>query len=189
MGRVVVTEFISLDGVMQAPGDPTELDRGGWALDAGEDAMRFKLDELLASDVQLLGRVTYEGFAKAWPTMEGTGEFGDKMNGMPKVVVSSTLRHPEWNNTSVLDRDLATGVEELKARFPGDVLVAGSATLVQALLELGLVDRLHLMVFPIVVGKGTRLFGETQAQLPLRLVESRAVENGIVILVYAHNSA
>ena len=184
MGRVVVTEFITLDGVVQAPGDPSEFDRGGWALGTGEDAMAFKLEELMASDAQLLGRVTYEGFAKAWPTMEGTGVFGERMNGMPKYVVSSTLRDPDWNNTSVLDGDLAARVAELKQRHERDILVAGSAQLVRGLVDLDLVDRLHLMVFPLVLGEGTRLFGGTQMSKPFRLVESKAVENGIVILAY-----
>ncbi len=184
MGRVVVTEFITLDGVVEAPGDPSEFDRGGWALGAGDNAMAFKLDELMASDAQLLGRVTYEGFAKAWPSMEGTGIFGERMNGMPKYVVSSTLRDPEWNNTSVLGGDLAASVRELKQRHERDILVAGSAQLVRGLLELDLVDRLHLMVFPIVLGGGKRLFGATELTKPLRLVESKTVENGITIAVY-----
>jgi dihydrofolate reductase len=184
MGRIVVTELISLDGVMQAPGDAGEFERGGWAVGAGDSAMAFKLDELMASDAQLLGRVTYEGFARAWPTMKGTGVFGERMNGMPKHVVSSTLHDPEWSNTSVLDGDLAADVADLRRRYDRDILVAGSARLVQGLFELGLVDRLHLMVFPVVLGQGTRLFGETSGQRPLRLVESRPVENGIVILIY-----
>ncbi len=104
MGRVVVTEFISLDGVIQAPGDPNEFERGGWAQGGGDESMQFKFEELMASDAQLLGRTTYEGFARAWPTMEGTGAFGEKMNGMPKFVASSTLTDPEWANTTVLFR-------------------------------------------------------------------------------------
>ena len=184
MGRVVVTEFISLDGVMQSPGDPNEFDRGGWARGTGEDAMAFKFEELMASDAQLLGRVTYEGFAAAWPTMEGTGVFGEQMNGMPKYVVSSTLEDPAWNNTSVLAGDLAASAAELKQRHERDILVAGSAQLVQGLLELDLVDRLHLMVFPLVVGKGTRLFGATETTKAFRLVESKPAGNGIVILIY-----
>ena len=184
MGRVVVTEFITLDGVVQAPGDPSEFDRGGWAVGTGENAMAFKLEELMASDAQLLGRVTYEGFARAWPTMEGTGVFGERMNGMPKYAVSSTLRDPEWNNTSVLAGELSASVAELKQRSKRDILVAGSAQLVRGLLDLNLVDRLHLMVFPLVLGGGTRLFEATETPKPFRLVESNPVENGIVILAY-----
>src|SRR6185312_6055129 len=103
MGRVVVTEFVSVDGVIQAPGDPNEYERGGWATGGGQAGNQFKFDELMASDAQLLGRVTYEGFAKAWPSMEGTGVFGEKMNTMPKFVASTTLHDPEWENTSVLN--------------------------------------------------------------------------------------
>ena len=185
MGKVVVTEFISLDGVIEAPGDPSEYERGGWATGGGQAGMQFKFDELMASDAQLLGRVTYEGFSKAWPTMEGTGAFGEKMNEMPKFVASSTLRDPEWNNTTVLDGYLAANVYELTERFEGDVLVAGSGRLVQSLLELDLVDELRLMVFPIVLGIGKRLFGETSEKKQLGLVSSQALDGGVIILTYA----
>ena len=185
MSKVVVTEFISLDGVIQAPGDPSEYDRGGWATGGGQEGMQFKFDELMASDVQLLGRITYEGFAKAWPTMEGTGEFGEKMNEMPKFVVSTTLRDPQWNNTTVLKGDLAADLDELTKRFKGDILVAGSGKLVQSLLELDLVDELRLMVFPIVLGKGKRLFGETSEKKQLALVDSKTLDGGVIILTYA----
>jgi dihydrofolate reductase len=184
MGRVVVTEFISLDGVIQAPGDPNEFERGGWARGGGDESMQFKFRELMASDAQLLGRVTYEGFAKAWPTMEGTGEFGEKMNGMPKFVASSTLRDPGWTNTTVLQGDLAQEVERLKGRYEGDILVGGSAKLVQSLLELDLVDELRLMVFPIVLGKGKRLFGDTSETKSLELVDSTPLEDGVFLLTY-----
>src|SRR3954449_2981463 len=123
MGKLVVTEFISLDGVIEDPGGAEQYRHGGWTFkfEQGEDGGKLKLGELMDADAQLLGRVTYEGFAKAWPTMEGTGEFGEKMNSMPKYVVSSTLTDPEWNNTIVLDGDLATEVEALKARHDGDI--------------------------------------------------------------------
>jgi dihydrofolate reductase len=185
MGKVVVTEFISLDGVIQAPGDPSEYDRGGWATGGGQEGMQFKFHELTASDAQLLGRITYEGFAKAWPTMEGTGAFGEKMNEMPKFVVSTTLHDPEWNNTTVLDGDLSAAVNQLKERFAGDILVGGSAKLVQSLLELDLVDELRLMVFPIILGKGKRLFAETSEKKQLRLVDSKPIDGGVFILTYA----
>jgi dihydrofolate reductase len=185
MGKVVVTEFISLDGVIQAPGDPSEYDRGGWATGGGQEGMQFKFDELMASDAQLLGRVTYEGFAKAWPTMEGTGAFGEKMNEMPKFVVSTTLRDPEWQNTTVLDGELTEAVEALKERFTGDILVGGSGKLVQSLLEADLVDELRLMVYPVVLGKGKRLFGETSEKQQLELVDSKALDGGVFILTYA----
>src|SRR5713226_723883 len=138
MGKLVVTEFITLDGVIEDPGGSEKTERGGWAFrhDAGEEGEKFKLDELMASDAQLLGRVTYEGFAQAWPTME-VGEFGEKMNGMPKFVVSKTLTNPKWNNTTVVSGDLAEEVGRLKQQFTGDILVAGSAQLVNALLANG----------------------------------------------------
>jgi dihydrofolate reductase len=186
MGRIVVTEFVSLDGVMEDPGGAEAFKYGGWTFEIarGDEGDKFKLDELKASDAQLLGRVTYEGFAKAWPRMEGTGEFGEKMNAMPKFVVSTTLEHPEWNNTTVLKGDLAEEVAELKRKFDGDILVAGSAQLVQSLLEDDLVDELRLMVFPIVLGTGKRLLGDTSDKKPLRLVDSRMVGDGVAILVY-----
>ena len=186
MGRIGVTEFVSLDGVMEDPGGAEAFKYGGWTFEIarGDEGDKFKLDELKASDAQLLGRVTYEGFAKAWPRMEGTGEFGEKMNAMPKFVVSTTLEHPEWNNTTVLKGDLAEEVAELKRKFDGDILVAGSAQLVQSLLEDDLVDELRLMVFPIVLGTGKRLLGDTSDKKPLRLVDSRMVGDGVAILVY-----
>jgi dihydrofolate reductase len=185
MGKVVVTEFISLDGVIQGPGDPSEYERGGWATGGGPESMQFKYQELMASDAQLLGRVTYEGFAKAWPTMEGTGDFGEKMNEMPKFVVSTTLRDPEWQNTTVLDGDLNESVGGLKKQFRSDILVAGSSKLVQSLLEAGLIDELRLMVFPLVLGKGKRLFGDTSEKKQLELVDSKPLEDGVFILTYA----
>jgi dihydrofolate reductase len=184
MGRVVVTEFVSLDGVIQAPGDPDEFERGGWAQGGGQAGNQFKYEELMASDAQLLGRVTYEGFARAWPNIEGTGEFGEKMNAMPKFVASTTLRDPAWTNTTVLDGDLAGEVDALKQRYDGDILIAGSAQLVQSLIDLDLIDEMRLMVFPVVLGKGTRLFGETSERKPLELVDSRGLENGVFLLTY-----
>jgi dihydrofolate reductase len=174
MGKLVVTEFVTLDGVMEDPGGAEQSGRGGWAFqfDRGAEGDRFKLDELMASDAQLLGRVTYEGFAKAWPSMEGTGDFGEKMNGMPKFVVSTTLDQPEWNNTTVLRGDLTEAVGKLKEQFTGDILVAGSARLVQSLVAHDLVDELHLMVFPIVLGRGKRLFADGEPH-SLELVETR----------------
>ncbi|HWE81548.1 MAG TPA: dihydrofolate reductase family protein [Gaiellaceae bacterium] len=175
MGKLVVTEFITLDGVIEDPGgaEAAVFDRGGWAFrfDRGAEGDTYKLDELMASDAQLLGRVTYEGFAKAWPTMEA-GDFGVKMNAMPKYVVSTTLENPQWNNSSVLSGDLAEEVEKLKEQFDGDILVAGSATLVQSLLAADLVDELHLMIFPVVLGTGKRLFRESE-QLPFETVQSK----------------
>ena len=186
MGKLVVTEFITLDGVIEDPGGAEQFDRGGWTFqfDQGEEGGKFKVDELAASDAQLLGRVTYEGFAAAWPTMEGTGEFGEKMNAMPKFVVSTTLKDPEWNNTTVLSGDLADEVGKLKQQFEGDILVAGSAQLVQSLLAGGLVDELRLMVFPVVLGAGKRLFASGADATALKLVEARQI-GAVAILTLA----
>jgi dihydrofolate reductase len=170
--------------VIQAPGDPNEFERGGWAQGGGQAGNQFKFDELMASDAQLLGRITYEGFARAWPHIEGTGEFGEKMNSMPKFVASRTLRDPDWTNTTVLDGDLAGEISGLKQRYGGDILIAGSAQLVQSLLDLDLIDEMRLMVFPVVLGKGTRLFGETSERKPLKLMDSRPLENGVFLLTY-----
>jgi dihydrofolate reductase len=184
VGKIVVTEFVSLDGVMEDPGGSENFKYGGWTFEIprGEEGDRFKLDETMASDALLLGRVTYEGFAAAWPSREG--EFADKFNQMPKYVVSSTLDDPEWENSTVLRGDLAEEVEGVKARHDGDVVVHGSAQLVQGLLERGLVDELRLMVFPVVLGAGKRLFGETSDKKRLQLVDSKTVGDGVVILTY-----
>jgi dihydrofolate reductase len=186
MGKLVVTEFISLDGVIEDPGGAEQSRHGGWTFkfDQG-DGGAYKFAELNAADAQLLGRVTYDGFAKAWPTMEGTGEFGEKMNGMPKFVVSTTLENPEWNNTSVLrgGDGLADKVNALKQQFEGDILVAGSARLAQSLLASDLVDELHLMVFPIVLGGGKRLFADGDEATTLSLVDTKQTGD-VVILTY-----
>jgi dihydrofolate reductase len=183
MGRIVVTEFVSLDGVMEAPGGE-EFKYPGWSFefDRGEEGNQFKLDETLESEALLLGRRTYEGFAGAWPSR--TGDFADKFNSMPKYVVSSTLENPEWNNTTVLSGDAVEEVRRLKQELNGDIYVHGSRQLAQTLMENDLVDELHLMVFPVVLGTGKRLFGETSDKKPLRLVESRTVGDGVAILVY-----
>jgi dihydrofolate reductase len=174
MGKLVITEFITLDGVMEDPGGGESFDRGGWAFrfDRGADGDRFKFDELMAADVQLLGRRTYEGFAQAWPKMMDN-EFGKKMNDMPKVVVSTTLTDPEWNNTTVISGNLPDEVAALKKRYDGDVLLAGSAQLAQSLLELGLVDELRLMVFPVVLGAGKKLFPESGPEGSFTVADAR----------------
>ncbi|HEX2044748.1 MAG TPA: dihydrofolate reductase family protein [Gaiellaceae bacterium] len=189
MGRIVVTEFVSLDGVMEAPGGGESFRHGGWSfeIDRGDEGNQFKLDETLASEALLLGRVTYEGFAAAWPSREG--EFADKFNSMPKYVVSSTLEDPEWNNTTVLSGEVADEVAKVRERHDGDVVVHGSARLVQTLLDRGLVDEVRLMVFPIVLGSGKRLFGETSDKKLLRLADSRVVGDGVAILVYRPGDA
>ncbi len=184
MGRIVVTEFVSLDGVMEAPGGGEDYKHAGWTfeIDRGEEGNKFKLDETLGAEALLLGRRTYEGFAAAWPSREG--EFAAKFNGMPKYVVSSTLENPEWNNSTVLKGDLVEEVSRLRDTAAGDVYVHGSAQLVQALVEHDLVDELRLMVFPVVLGSGKRLFDGTSDKKRLRLAESRTVGDGVTILIY-----
>lgn len=186
MGKVVVTEFITLDGVIENPGGSEDTKDGGWSFrHPAPDGMQFKFEELRASDVQLLGRVTYEGFAAAWPAMEAsTGEFGEKMNAMPKVVVSSTLTNPKWQNTTVIRGNLPAEVATLKQRYAGDILVAGSATLVRALAEHNLVDEYRLMVHPVVLGHGKRLFPDGFPGADLELAESRKVGPDVMVLIY-----
>jgi dihydrofolate reductase len=184
MGKLVVTEFVSLDGVMQAPGGE-EFRYPGWSFefDRGEDGNDFKLQETLETDALLIGRVTYESFAGAWPSRDGP--FADKFNTMPKYVVSSTLEGPEWNNTTVLKGDAVEEASKLKEQIDGIVQVPGSLRLVQALIEAGLVDELHLMVFPVVLGTGRKLFGETSDKSTWRLTEARPVgPDGVLVLIY-----
>ena len=185
MGKIVVTEFVSLDGVMEDPGGSENFKYGGWTFEIprGDEGDQFKLDETMASDALLLGRVTYEGFAAAWPSREG--DFADKFNAMPKYVVSSTLDQPDWNNSTVLKGDVADEVSKLKQQYDGDIVVHGSAQLAQALLEQDLVDELRLMVFPVVLGTGKRLFGDTSDKKRLQLAESKTVGDGVAILVYS----
>jgi dihydrofolate reductase len=184
MGRIVVTEFISVDGVVEDPGGAEDYEHSGWSFefDRGDDGNQFKLDETMDSEALLLGRVTFQGFADAWPSREG--EFADKFNDMPKYVVSSTIDGSEWNNSTVLEGDVAEAVANLKREQGGDIVVHGSAQLVQTLLEHGLVDELRLMVFPVVLGSGKRLFGESRDKRNLELADSRTVGDGVSILVY-----
>ena len=184
MGKIVVTEFVSLDGVMEDPGGAEDYKHGGWTfqIERGSEGDQFKVDETMNSEALLLGRKTYEGFADAWPQRDG--EFADRFNSMPKYVVSSTLKDPDWTNTTVLEGDLADSVGKLRDELDGEIVVHGSAQLVQGLIENGLVDELRLMVFPVVLGSGKRLFGETSDKKGLRLTDSRMVGDGVAILVY-----
>ena len=186
MGKIVVTEFVSLDGVMEAPGGGENYKHAGWTfeIDRGEEGDKFKFDELIEAEAQLLGRVTYEGFAAAWPTFEDEVGFADKMNNMPKYVVSSTLQNADWNNSTIIGGNMAEEVQKLKDEVDGVILVAGSAQLVQGLIEHDLVDELRLMVFPVVLGSGKRLFGETTDKKKLRLADSKVVGDGVAILTY-----
>jgi dihydrofolate reductase len=185
MGKLVVTEFVSLDGVFEDPGGAEGYEHGGWTFeyDRGDDGDSFKLDEVMEAQVQLLGRVTYEGFAAAWPSRDGP--FADKLNSDPKYVVSTTLEDPEWQNTTVIDGNVVDGISRLKDETEGVILVAGSGTLVQTLLGANLVDELRLMVFPTILGRGKRLFPEGIDRLKLKLVESKTVgSDGVQVQIY-----
>ncbi len=188
MGRIVVTEFVSLDGVMQDPGGSEDFEHAGWTFrfNRGPEGDRFKLEELDTAEAQLLGRVTYQAFAQAWPNMEDSVGFAERMNAMPKYVVSTTMQDEDatWNNSTVIRGDVIREVTDLKKRLQGDLLVAGSARLVQSLLEHGLVDEVRLMIFPIVLGCGKRLFGEVSEPPTMVLDNVKTVGEGIVILTY-----
>jgi dihydrofolate reductase len=178
-----------LDGVIEAPGGGEGFEHEGWSFkfDSGADGDRFKLDELMASDVQLLGRRTYEGFARAWPSMAGD-PFGEKMNAMPKYVASRTLAPEDasWNNSTVIGQDLPGELAQIKRDVAGDILVAGSARLVQSLTEHDLVDEYRLMVFPVVLGSGKRLFAGDTPRTVLRLLDAKPIgPDGVVLLTYA----
>ena len=175
MSRLVVSEFVTVDGVMEDPGGSEGFERGGWAFrfERGADGDKFKLDEVMGADAQLLGRKTYEGFAAAWPGRDDEAGFAAKMNTMPKYVVSSTLSSPEWQNTTVIDGDIVEEIKALKQRVDGDILVYGSARLVRTMIDHGLVDELRLMVFPVVLGRGERLFADDAQQSAFELVETK----------------
>jgi len=183
MGKIVVTEFISLDGVMQAPGGE-DFKYPGWTFefDRGDDGNKFKVDEAMEADALLLGRKTYESFAGAWPEREG--EFADKFNEMPKYLVSSTITDPDWNNTTRLEGDVAEAVRKLRDEVDGIIQVPGSKQLVDELMENDLVDQVNLMIFPVVLGTGFRVFGEYSDRKVMRLVDSTTVGDGIVVLIY-----
>jgi dihydrofolate reductase len=186
MGNLIVSEFITLDGVIENPGGSEGTEDGGWSFrHPAPEGQQFKFDELRAADVQLLGRVTYQGFAAAWPAMEeSTGEFGRKMNAMPKVVVSTTLTEALWNNTTIISGGLPNEITNLKQRYDGDILVAGSATLVRSLAEHNLVDEYRLMVHPVVLGHGKRLFRDGFPVADLELAGSRNVGPDVLLLTY-----
>ncbi len=177
MRKILVTEYLTLDGIFEEPGK--------WSFDYwGEEAMLYKREELFSSDVQLLGRATYEGFAKAWPTMPGTGDFGERMNSMPKYVVSTTLTHAEWQNTSIISKNVVEEIQKLKEQSGQDILVAGSGRLVHTLMQHNLVDEYRFMVYPVVLGSGKRLFPGGTEKFKLTLVETRSFKTGIVALHY-----
>jgi dihydrofolate reductase len=188
MRKLVVTQFVSVDGVMEDPGGSEGTDLGAWTFqfDRGDDGNRFKLDEVMAADALLLGRVTYEGFAEAWPDRKDEAGFADKFNGMTKYVVSRTLENPAWNNSHVIDPDdIAGEIDRIKQEGDGDILVNGSNTLMQALMENDLVDEYRLMVHPVVLGQGKRLFQDGRPRTTLKLVSSQPVgPDGVVVLTY-----
>jgi len=184
MRKIVVTEFLSLDGVMEGPGPDHDFKLAGWTMAYGSPEIgKYKYDELFASDAQLLGRVTYQGFAVAWPGRKDEQGFADKMNGMAKYVVSTTLQSVEWNNSSLIQAHVVQEIERLKGLPGQDILVAGSASLVQTLMDHNLVDEYHLLVYPVVLGSGKRLFKDG-SKAALKLVESRAFGSGVVLLRY-----
>jgi dihydrofolate reductase len=188
MGKIVVTEFISLDGVIEDPGGSEDFEHGGWTfeIDRGTEGDKFKLDEVFEAEAQLFGRKTYEGFAAAWPSREGDpvmGEFAKQINTMPKYVYSKTLQDPSWQSTTVLSGDFAEDIRRVKEEVDGVILVAGSATLAQGLLDNDLIDELRLMLFPVVLGSGQRLFADS-GKKPLKLADAKTVGAGVQILTY-----
>jgi dihydrofolate reductase len=194
MGKIVATEFISLDGVIEDPGGSEEYVHGGWTfeIDRGEEGNAFKLGELEEAEAQLLGRITYEGFAAAWPEREGDpqmGDFAKKMNTMPKYVYSTTLGSGDWQNTTVLSGDFATDIARVKEEVDGVILVAGSARLVQGLIAADLLDELRLMVFPVTLGGGLRLFADDGRKVPLTLADARTVGAGVQLVTYERTAA
>jgi dihydrofolate reductase len=184
MGKLVVTEFITLDGVVEAPGGEEDFIHAGWTsrIELGADGVAFKLEETRHSDALVFGRVTYDGMAAVWP--HETGEVADRFNTLPKFVISDTVSDPAWNNTEVLGGDLRANVEKLKERFAGEIVVHGSTRVVRQLLELDLIDELRLMLFPIVLGSGERLFAHADAAKRFRLTSTTPVGDGIAVLVY-----
>ena len=177
MRKVVVTEYVTLDGVFEEPGH--------WSFNFWSDeSAKYKYDELFSSDAMLLGRLTYEGFAKAWPTMEGTGDFGERMNSIPKYVVSTTLKKAEWNNSTIIKDNIAEEIAKLKQKPGQDILVAGSGELVRTLMQHDLIDEYRLMVYPVVLGGGKRLFRDGSDKTVLKLIDTKSFASGIVVLSY-----
>jgi dihydrofolate reductase len=191
MGSIVVSEFITVDGVIEDPGGAEGFAHGGWSgkFSSGPEGGKFKYEELMAAEALLLGRVTYEGFAEAWPNVEGTGDFGEKMNGMPKYVFSATLERADWDNSTILSGDLAEEARRLKEEVDGDVVVFGSAKLVQGLIEHDLVDEYRLMVHPVLLGSGKRLFGESGSPSDLQLVDATKAGETVILSFHPARAA
>jgi dihydrofolate reductase len=187
MGKLVVSQFMTLDGVIEAPGGGESFEHGGWVFecDRGAEGDRFKLEELQKADALLLGRGTYQGFADAWPSRTDEAGFADKLNSMPKYVVSTTLKKADWTNSTVIRRDVVEEIAELKHWHEGDILINGSPGLVRALMDHDLIDEYRLMVFPVVLNSGKRLFGDSGRMARLRLVDATPVgQDGVIIITY-----
>jgi dihydrofolate reductase len=186
MGKIVVSEFVSLDGVMEDPGGAEGFKHGGWTFQfSSPEQEQWKAEELFRADALLLGRKTYQGFAAAWPTMPGTGAYGERMNSLPKYVVSTTLTDTDMTwNASLLQSDFAAALPKVKQGISQDILIFGSGQLVHALSAQDLIDEYRLMVFPVALGSGKRLFPQRSEKLPLRLVESKPFTSGVVVLTY-----
>jgi dihydrofolate reductase len=184
MGKIVISENVSLDGVVEDPAGVDGFRRGGWFFetDRGEDGERVTLDQALGTQALLLGRRSYEFFAETWPSRGG--ELADTLNSVPKYVVSSTLEDPDWSNSTVLNGDVVDEVSKLKQELDGEIVVLGSPQLARTLIEHDLVDELRVMIYPVVLGAGERLFGETSDKKPVRLVDTQTVGDGITILTY-----
>jgi dihydrofolate reductase len=184
MARIVMSENVSLDGVIQDPAGDEGFRRGGWVglLAGREELAKLALDEALGAEALLLGRWSYQWLAARWPSRRG--ELADRLNSLPKYVVSSTLDDPDWNNSTVLTGDPVNEVSKLKQERNGDIVVPGSFQLLRTLIEHDLVDELRLKIYPVVLGAGERLFGETSGQKPMRLRETQTLGDGIAYLTY-----
>lgn len=186
MGKIVISENVSLDGVIQDPAGDEGFRRGGWVGRIGgrgrEEAANALLDQALGTQALLLGRRTYEFFAARWPSR--SGDLANRLNSLPKYVVSSTLEHLHWNNSTVLNGDAVDEVSRLKQELDGDIVVYGSIQLLRTLIEHDLVDELRLMIYPVVLGAGKRLFGETSDKKPMRLVDTQTVGDDLAVLTY-----
>jgi dihydrofolate reductase len=184
MRKIVVSEFVSVDGIFEDPGGAEGYKHGGWTMKLnGADNMQYKYDELANADALLLGRKTYDGFSKAWPKMEGTGEFGEWMNEYSKYVVSSTLQKADWSNSHIISGSIAEEIKKLKEQNGKDILVGGSGQLVRFLLDEGLVDKLCLMVYPIILGEGKKLLEGAQKN-GLKLTDVKKYDTGVIVLEY-----
>ena len=185
MRKIIVSEFITLDGIMDDPGGADQTKHGGWSFQYwNNQAQKYKYDELFASDALLLGRITYEGFSAAWPSMTDEDGFTERMNGLPKYVVSETLDHLEWNNSKLIKGNVIEEISKLKQESGQDIVIHGSGALINSLLKHNIIDEFRLMVFPIVLGSGKRLFKEIDVMNHLKFLEAKTFETGVIVLHY-----